>query len=92
MIIKSNHSKIFGGFTDTAWASSGGYKFSKDAFLFSIDRKEKYNVNAEDKALAVFHSGHFGPTFGGGFDIYTIATQKARILISLIAIFARKMM
>ncbi len=70
VIIKFNHGKVFGGFTDTSWDSSGGYKNTKNAFLFSIDRQGKYNIKPEGEYSAVYNNSSYGPTFGGGHDLY----------------------
>lgn len=44
MIVKSDSQRVFGGFTRVKWDSSAFYVADKNAFLFSVDRKEKYPI------------------------------------------------
>ena len=70
VIVKSNHGKVFGGFTDVAWDSTETYKNTKNAFLFSVDRKKKYDIKPGSENSATYSYTSYGPTFGGGHDIY----------------------
>lgn len=68
VVIKSNHGKVFGGFTDVDWDSSNTWKTTNNAFLFSMDRKAKYHVKSPKDAILCYLDR--GPTFGNGHDIY----------------------
>eukprot|EP00331_Platyophrya_macrostoma_P015794 CAMPEP_0176471350 /NCGR_PEP_ID=MMETSP0127-20121128/41082_1 /TAXON_ID=938130 /ORGANISM="Platyophrya macrostoma, Strain WH" /LENGTH=449 /DNA_ID=CAMNT_0017865985 /DNA_START=27 /DNA_END=1376 /DNA_ORIENTATION=+ len=70
VVIKSHLGKIFGGFTDVAWDSSNNYKTTTNSFLFSIDRKQKYEQKAGQTSNSIYAYATYGPTFGGGHDIY----------------------
>ena len=69
--IKANNF-IFGGYTPIEWNSSGGYKCDVDTFIFSLTNPSgipiKFN-NAKPQ-YSVDDSSNYGPTFGGGNDIY----------------------
>jgi hypothetical protein len=72
-IIKTTLNSVFGGFTSATRTSNGYYTFDSNAFIFSLRRsgnsnKERFNVTRPDSAIYGYSS--YGPTFGGGFDIY----------------------
>jgi len=71
-IIKSKHGKIFGGFIDQAWTTRSGYINTRNSWLFSLITKAKYEMN--DPSTYAQYGGYdasgYGPTFGGGHDIY----------------------
>ncbi len=72
-IIKSHLNYVFGGFASSAWNSSNTLINDPNAFLFSLRRdgvsfKDKFTVKLSQYALC--GNSSFGPTFGGGFDIF----------------------
>lgn len=69
-VIRSSLGKIFGGFADLEWTSQNAYKNSNNTFLFSIDKKGKYPVKSGGQSNAMYCYSTYGPTFGGGHDIY----------------------
>ena len=71
--------KIFlGGYTEANWDQSGNYKHDINSFLFSL-------VNVSKKPLKIKYSGSnaihcssgYGPTFGGGHDMYISSDSNA---------------
>jgi len=68
-IVKSNLGKICGGFSDQKWTVTNNYKTSDKCFLFSIDEKEKFPLR-KNNTQAVYGAANYGPTFGGGHDLY----------------------
>jgi len=69
-IIRSNHNRIFGGFTDLTWNVSGNYKMSTKSWIFSLDAKARFGVKSNTQGYAIYAGQGYGPTFGGGHDIY----------------------
>jgi hypothetical protein len=73
-IIKTTSNSVFGGFTSATWTSYRyEYTYDSNAFIFSLRRsgnsnKERFNVTRPDSAILCYST--FGPTFGGGYDIY----------------------
>ncbi|KAK8797595.1 hypothetical protein WA158_005941 [Blastocystis sp. Blastoise] len=70
----NNHINIFGGYTDQSWAGSG-YKFYSKEFLFTLSNEHgipptKYDYISSDKSCGIYCNSSYGPTFGGGHDIY----------------------
>ena len=49
VFVKTTNGYRFGGFTTIIW-TNGSYGKDNKAFLFSLDRKEKYNVTSENYA------------------------------------------
>jgi len=73
-IIKSKAGKIFGGFLDLPWRSSNTYLNTKRAFLFSVTEKKKCPMISDSySGNAACDYPNYGPTFGGGHDIYLAA-------------------
>jgi hypothetical protein len=73
IIIKTTSNSVFGGLTSAQWTSDWGYIYDSNAFIFSLRRsgnsnKERFNVTNPDYAIYSYY--WYGPTFGGGNDIY----------------------
>lgn len=70
-VIKSEHDKVFGGFTSESWgfAGTGNYQYKHDptAFIYSLTNKGKYAQQLNQNSILDYHN--CGPVFGldGGF-------------------------
>lgn len=67
IIIKTKNNKKFGGFSTESWETNSEipiYKKDKDAFLFSLDNYNYYNIINPEKALYCYKK--YGPIFGNG--------------------------
>jgi hypothetical protein len=76
-IIRNSLNFIFGGFTSARWSSTAGYTTDPNAFIFSLRRSGisnnyKLMINSTTGTYALFGSSSYGPTFGGGHDIYIV--------------------
>ena len=60
-----------GGFTTVSWSSYGNFRNDNNAFLFSLDFKEYYLTC--DGSNAIYDHSSYGPTFGGGHDLYIVS-------------------
>ena len=73
IVIKSENSNIFGGYTEADWSGSGEYKYDSKAFLFSL--VNAYNtpvkMNISNPSYAIYSNPSYGPTFGQGHDLNT---------------------
>ncbi len=72
-IIKTKDNYVFGGYTDVSWHSTCNWKTDAAAYIYSLRRNgvsnlSKHNILAIETAICCRES--FGPTFGGGFDIF----------------------
>lgn len=68
-LIRNTNGFRCGGFISKSWTSCGSYVHDTNAFLFSLDYKEKYCIN-KDGTNAFNDNSGYGPTFGGGHDLY----------------------
>ena len=72
-IIKTDSNFVFGGFTAAAWKSDNTYSSDSTAFIFSLRRNgaiTNYKLRFESSDYAIYGDSSYGPTFGGGHDIY----------------------
>lgn len=75
-IIQSTNDNIFGGYTSKPWTSNGGWiDDSQKAFIFALKSQngndpQKWKVKSAQAQYTVYHHSSYGPTFGGGHDIY----------------------
>ena len=70
-LVKSTTNFHFGGFTPTQWENLKTFRDTPGSFLFSLDKKLKYPPkNPAVPIYAVFDKSLYGPTFGGGYDLY----------------------
>lgn len=67
--VKTKKNRRFGGYTEKCWNESpGSYVVDENSFIFSIDEKEKYPVS--QTKYSIYNNDSYGPTFGGGHDLY----------------------
>lgn len=71
VIARTEFDRIIGGFSALEWNSyTTGYINDVDRknFLFSLTLKEKYPITST--AHGLYNNPNYGPTFGGGHDLY----------------------
>jgi hypothetical protein len=77
-IIQSVYGYVFGGFASLSWTSCDCYKTDSSAFILSLRRNVAgFNVttdarrfNVTSPTYAILDKSDFGPSFGGGYDLY----------------------
>ena len=71
-IIKSTNGNVFGGFTTKPCSGNGGYVNDPEAFIFSLinSKKTPMKFDCKNPQYAIYCHSAYGPTFGGGHDIY----------------------
>ena len=79
---------IFGGYLSQSWNSSGIWINDPSAFLFRLQYNGASNplkFAVTNAASAGYGNSNYGPTFGGGHDIYTFSgtINKSRDYFSL---------
>jgi hypothetical protein len=70
IIIQTSSSFVFGGYTEADW-SGNNYKTDFNSFIYSL--KNSFNKPLkmyQTTNNAIYASSSYGPTFGGGHDIY----------------------
>ncbi len=63
VLIESANGKRFGGFTSCSWEGNSIEKKDEDAFVFSLDKKEIYDVLPDEDAIGCYPK--YGPVFLG---------------------------
>ena len=87
-VVKSSDGYIFGGYTDIAWSGDGdgdgdwGNHESAESFLFSLKDHAgigpvKMPIKSGKTGHAVYHHPSYGPTFGGGTDLFIASNANA---------------
>ncbi len=74
VFVKTTNGYRFGGFTTILW-TNGSYGKDNKAFLFSLDRKEKYNITDENYANYL-SSGSFFQFGGCALRLYNNCTSN----------------
>ena len=69
-IIQTTLGERFGGYTSKNWTSPSSSKWPEDklAFVFSLNKKEKFPIKIAEQAVG--HYNDYGPIFGHGHCIY----------------------
>jgi hypothetical protein len=70
-IIQTNSNYVFGGYSSEKWAN--GCVSDSSAFIFSLRRNgisQVYKFLITQPKCAIFGHPNYGPTFGGGHEIY----------------------
>ena len=63
ILIETNNDKRFGGFTTQSWNGDGIDKKDDEAFVFSLDKLQIYNIISEQPAIGCYPK--YGPVFLG---------------------------
>ena len=68
-ILKNSNGHTIGGYTSLDWGvNQGNYLRDDSAFLFSLDRNQKYSPSIYPQ-YTIYNGQQYGPTFGGGHDL-----------------------
>lgn len=71
IIIKTTNDLKFGGYTTKVWPNNNSYLKDKDAFIYSLNKKKKYNIIDENES-AIYgcsNENSYMFVFGSGHDI-----------------------
>ena len=69
-LIRNTRGYRCGGFTSKNWSSCNSTVNDPNAFLFSLEYKEKYP--SYDGTNAIYDHSSYGPTFGSNTDLYIV--------------------
>lgn len=67
-LIKSEHDKVFGGYTSRSWQSDNTFHKDEEAFVFSLTNKTIHR-QYQNKDMAVSHFSDILMLFGNSCDI-----------------------
>ena len=87
-VLYNTNRTIYGGYLSQSWNSSGDYINDPGAFLFRLQyngASDPLKFAVSKAALAGYGHRYYGPTFGGGHDLYTFSgpINKSRDYFSL---------
>jgi len=72
-VILDNTGRKFGGFSTQNWCQScagASYSRAPNSFIFNLTNKQKFELTDQFHKNAVYRQNSYGPTFGGGHDLY----------------------
>jgi len=73
VIVLTTTGNIFGGYAASSWTSSGSYVSASSSFLFRLRPSMRhYTMKKGRESYAMYRHSSYGPTFGGGHDIYIV--------------------
>ena len=82
-VIKSTNGSIFGGFTMMHWGLPATYYTDPSAYIFSLVNQMNFPSLARNIKQPMMHSVYthpaYGPTFGGGHDMYVADQSNANM-------------
>ena len=72
-LFKNENGYIFGGYASIDWTNYNDFRSAPDSFIFTLTNK--YNISPtkftnSNKRYSIYDTPSYGPTFGGGHDIY----------------------
>ena len=74
------NSRRFGGYSTQSWGeSSAGANYARapGSFIFNLSNKAKFNLIDPLNTNAIYRNKSYGPTFGGGNDLYIANSCKS---------------
>ena len=72
-IVKDTFGRKFGGYSTKSWSQStcgASYSRAPGSFIFNLVYRIKCDLIDQLNILAIYRDNSFGPTFGGGHDLY----------------------
>jgi hypothetical protein len=79
-VVLDTSGRRFGGFSTQNWCQSavgGTYSTALDSFIFNLSNKQKYGLSNKFDTNAIYRHNSYGPTFGGGHDLYLANSCKS---------------
>lgn len=77
MIRASGSPNISGAYNGESWSSNGSYS-NGDTWLFSLVNKHKKTLKfLPNDSSRAYNNSSYGPTFGGGHDLYVANAMKS---------------
>jgi len=79
-VVLDTEGRKFGGYSTNAWCQpSAGSVYSRapESFLFNLSNNKKFDFINNSDSNAIYKSNSYGPTFGGGHDLYLANSCKS---------------
>ena len=79
-VVNDTSGRKFGGYSTQNWSQTpigGNYTRAPESFIFNLSNKQKYELNEQYDTNAIYRHNSYGPTFGGGHDLYLASGCKS---------------
>ena len=79
-VVLDTSGRRFGGYSTQNWCQSavgGTYSTAPESFIFNLSNKQKYGLSNKFDTNAIYRHNSYGPTFGGGHDLYLSNSCKS---------------
>lgn len=76
VVSHSSGAFLIGGYTSLPWNSTGSYFEDPQASLFTLVNPDSVTAQFPSKSHAIYCNPLYGPTFGGGHDLYVSNNSK----------------
>ena len=79
-VVLDTSGRRFGGYATQNWCQSNvgsNGTPAPDSFIFNLSNKQKYDLNDKFDTNAIYRHNSYGPTFGGGYDLYLADSCKS---------------
>ncbi len=77
--ISNLSNQIVGGYNPISWDTHGHYHtaVNTSAFLFNLTNSAVFYKNTNNMNYETYNASNYGPTFGGGHDLYVDSTLQS---------------
>ena len=75
-VLYNSNGSVYGGYTSLSWKNIGNYAIDQKAFLFRLYQNGTFKpvqFPSIGGTNAMYDRADYGPTFGGGHDLYTFS-------------------
>ena len=79
-VVLDTNGRRFGGYSTQNWSQcsiGNNYSRAPGSFIFNLSNKQKYDLVDQSNKNAVYRYNSYGPTFGGGYDLYLCNSCKS---------------
>ena len=79
-VILDTSGRKFGGYATHDWCQSpigGNGTRAPESFIFNLSNNKKFELTSQFNTCAIYKNNSYGPTFGGGHDLYLANSCKS---------------
>jgi hypothetical protein len=69
-VLSNNLGRVIGGYASQSWNSYANWYGDANSFLFSLTNQFRHTAGGITSNYLLFGYGPYGPTWGGGHDLY----------------------
>ena len=83
-VVLDTSGRRFGGYATHNWSQSpigGNNTRAPESFIFNLSNNKKFELKDQNHTNALYRNNSYGPTFGGGYDLYIADKCRANTSI-----------